>query len=130
MESYADGSACRRRALVGWFGERLPRCSGCDRCGGSRAAPRSGPPSLDRDARLLADALARWRDGVAHAAGLPRDDVLGDAALADIAWVRPRDRRALGLIPGVGPRALARYAEPILALVAGSEHSPPAHRPE
>ena len=37
VERYAAGGSCRRRALIGWFGERLPRCSGCDRCdSGSR----------------------------------------------------------------------------------------------
>jgi ATP-dependent DNA helicase RecQ len=33
VERYATDHRCRRRALIGWFGERLPRCSGCDRCG-------------------------------------------------------------------------------------------------
>src|SRR6185312_12108410 len=32
VERYDKGSACRRRALVCYFGERLERCSGCDRC--------------------------------------------------------------------------------------------------
>ena len=32
VERYATDHSCRRRALIGWFGERLPRCSGCDRC--------------------------------------------------------------------------------------------------
>ncbi len=32
MEAYATTRGCRRHALVGWFGERLARCAGCDRC--------------------------------------------------------------------------------------------------
>jgi len=32
MERYASAKRCRRRALVGYFGEVLGRCSGCDRC--------------------------------------------------------------------------------------------------
>jgi ATP-dependent DNA helicase RecQ len=32
MVGYARASGCRRRALLNWFGERLERCSGCDRC--------------------------------------------------------------------------------------------------
>jgi ATP-dependent DNA helicase RecQ len=32
MVRYAEGRGCRRSALVGYFGERLRRCSGCDRC--------------------------------------------------------------------------------------------------
>jgi ATP-dependent DNA helicase RecQ len=33
MERYATSGTCRRKALVGWFGERLDACGGCDRCG-------------------------------------------------------------------------------------------------
>ncbi|HEU4699930.1 MAG TPA: RecQ family ATP-dependent DNA helicase [Gemmatimonadales bacterium] len=36
MERYAAGRGCRRAALVGYFGERLGRCAGCDRCDGRR----------------------------------------------------------------------------------------------
>jgi superfamily II DNA helicase RecQ len=32
MEHYARTSRCRRAALIGWFGERLKGCSGCDNC--------------------------------------------------------------------------------------------------
>ncbi len=32
MERYASAKRCRRRTLVGYFGEVLDRCSGCDRC--------------------------------------------------------------------------------------------------
>ena len=33
MEHYARTGRCRRRALIGWFGERIRACSGCDNCG-------------------------------------------------------------------------------------------------
>ena len=33
MVHYATGRGCRRAALLGWFGERVVRCGGCDRCG-------------------------------------------------------------------------------------------------
>lgn len=32
MRRYAVGRGCRRAALIGWFGEKLRRCAGCDRC--------------------------------------------------------------------------------------------------
>jgi ATP-dependent DNA helicase RecQ len=32
MAHYARTSRCRRAALIGWFGERLKGCSGCDNC--------------------------------------------------------------------------------------------------
>ena len=46
MERYATSATCRRRVLIGWFGERLDRCGGCDRCGpGERRSqhPRVAP---------------------------------------------------------------------------------------
>ncbi len=123
MELYARGRGCRRRALVGWFGERLPRCAGCDRCGplpgaeaGSGAAAEPAPPSPVRD-RLRA-----WRDAVAASAGLPREHVLGDPVLDAIAAARPMTRRALGLVDGFGPRAMARFGEAVLAITAGRSH--------
>ena len=33
MMRYAMGRRCRRRVLLNYLGERLVRCSGCDRCG-------------------------------------------------------------------------------------------------
>ncbi|MFC1639870.1 RecQ family ATP-dependent DNA helicase [Gemmatimonadota bacterium] len=33
MRSYVHTHRCRRRVLLGYLGERLKRCSGCDRCG-------------------------------------------------------------------------------------------------
>jgi ATP-dependent DNA helicase RecQ len=32
MERFAEMGGCRRRALIGYFGERLTQCAGCDRC--------------------------------------------------------------------------------------------------
>ena len=36
MERYASGNGCRRRMLLGYFGESGVVCHGCDRCRGSR----------------------------------------------------------------------------------------------
>ena len=33
MERYATARGCRRAVLIDWFGERIRRCAGCDRCG-------------------------------------------------------------------------------------------------
>ncbi len=32
MVCYTQTRGCRRRALLDWFGERIERCAGCDRC--------------------------------------------------------------------------------------------------
>jgi ATP-dependent DNA helicase RecQ len=122
MEHYAAGRACRRRALVGWFGERLPRCSGCDRCGEPArlpAAPAAGRRTEGSACQLpseLRERLGAWRDAVALEAGLPRDHVLPNEVLDAIARARPRTRRALGLIPGFGPRVMARFGEVVLGM--------------
>lgn len=118
MEAYATGRGCRRRALMGWFGERLPRCAGCDRCPAPPSpAPRDAVHSAEPGGSPLRARLGAWRDAVAHAAGLPRADVLPDAVLDALAAARPASRRALGLVPGFGPRAMARFGEALLALL-------------
>jgi ATP-dependent DNA helicase RecQ len=33
MAAYAERTGCRRAQLLGWFGESVVRCGGCDRCG-------------------------------------------------------------------------------------------------
>lgn len=33
MRRYVTGRSCRRRVLLGYLGERIDRCHGCDRCG-------------------------------------------------------------------------------------------------
>lgn len=122
MERYATGRGCRRRALVGWFGERLPRCAGCDRCAPSSAAARGPGPASGGDAAApIREELCDWRNAVAAIAGLPREAILADQVLGAIAAARPVTRRALGLVPGFGPRAMARFGEAVLAIVAGRQ---------
>ncbi len=43
MERYATTWGCRRAALLDYFGERLARCSGCDRHPGGVSAPGGRP---------------------------------------------------------------------------------------
>lgn len=39
MVAYASGPSCRRATLLGWFGERIGSCAGCDRCQRHRRTP-------------------------------------------------------------------------------------------
>ena len=42
MEEYAETRRCRRQALIGYFGERLDGCAGCDRCDARGSRARGG----------------------------------------------------------------------------------------
>jgi ATP-dependent DNA helicase RecQ len=55
MERYASDMRCRRAALVGYFGEELERCSGCDWCDGGRKP--------ERPLRRWVNAMRRLRRG-------------------------------------------------------------------
>ncbi len=60
MVQYANGASCRRRALVGYFGESLATCSGCDRC---RVRPGASPAARSRRRATRAPAAGARRQG-------------------------------------------------------------------
>jgi ATP-dependent DNA helicase RecQ len=189
IERYAHGRSCRRKMLIGYFGERLEQCSGCDRCR-RRAVPSPAEPAVARrvsrlraalsgrrgpwsaavvepetllalarhpppDAAALADvpgigpvlaqqcgrailealgscrppgravassprrlALEAWRRQAAYEAGVPVYVVLGNASLEALVAADPRDATALARVGGLGPRALAKYGDALLRLIA------------
>ena len=80
-----------------------------------RARPTTGDPVLD--------ALRSWRAAAARAAGVPVSALFHDHTLEAVAAIRPRHRRDLVEVPGMGPVKAARYADDLLALVAAAEAS-------
>jgi DNA helicase-2/ATP-dependent DNA helicase PcrA len=68
--------------------------------------------------------LRIWRKKQADAQGVPAFVVFSDATLVAIADGNPSNQAALAKVPGVGPTKLSRYAEPVLAVLAG--HDPEA----
>lgn len=106
MEAYARGSSCRRQSLVGYFGERLGRCSGCDRCAGpvsSRSLPAAIARRLSALRRALAGRTAPW------GGCLLEPDVLMRLASSP-----PGSAAALADVPGVGPALAERFGATIL----------------
>jgi hypothetical protein len=101
MERYARGGGCRRRALVGYFGETLARCAGCDRCGGDPA--RRPLPSE------VAARLGRLRQALGGKAGPWGGCLLEPDVLLRLARNPPRHPGALADVPGVGPAIAERY---------------------
>ena len=125
MEAYAAGRNCRRRALVGYFGERLERCAGCDRCRRPPSAVPHDTPTGRRLARL--GAVLATRPGPWGGALLEPEVMLA------LARRPPESAGALADVPGVGPALASRYGGVILeALGAGAANrtdSPDASAP-
>jgi DNA helicase-2/ATP-dependent DNA helicase PcrA len=82
---------------------RVGRCEGC-------------PASYDEE---LFERLRTWRAARASADKVPAYVVFTDLTLQAIAEVRPGDAAALLRINGIGRAKLDRYADDVLAIVAG-----------
>jgi DNA helicase-2/ATP-dependent DNA helicase PcrA len=63
-------------------------------------------------------ALKTWRSATARASGVPAFVIFHDTTLAAVAEAKPRDRRSLLALPGMGPVKANRYGEELLAVVA------------
>jgi len=106
IETYAGGGACRRRVLVGYFGEKLRRCAGCDRCG-DRPLGRADPPTVR--ARLL-----RLRSALAGRRGPWGGTLLEPEVMLRLARQPPADVSALADVPGVGPALAASVGRTVM----------------
>jgi ATP-dependent DNA helicase RecQ len=110
VERYGRGTDCRRARLVGYFGERLERCAGCDRCG---RRPLSAPadPAIARRVSRLVRVLAGQRTPWG---GCP----LEPDVLLRLARTPPADAAALADVPGVGAAVTERLGGAILRALA------------
>jgi DNA helicase-2/ATP-dependent DNA helicase PcrA len=87
-----------------------------------RQAPARGrdrTPAATGATGPLFDRLRDWRRERSKTDGVPAYLVFHDATLEAIAQRKPRDRSDLADVPGVGPTKLERYADEVLAIVAG-----------
>ena len=96
---------------------------------GAGGAPKPSKKVTKSDAPAAADAelfgrLRVWRRKQADAQGVPAYVVFSDATLVAIADSGADSRTALARISGVGPTKLDRYAEPVLAALAGGDPEP------
>ena len=82
-----------------------------------RRAPADPPVASTLDEARLREQLKTWRSVTAKAAGVPAYVVFNDAALYEIASLRPQNDDDLLSISGIGPVKLERYGEDILAIV-------------
>jgi DNA helicase-2/ATP-dependent DNA helicase PcrA len=86
-----------------------------------RAARAAAPAAEDAE---MFGRLRAWRRKQADAQGVPAYVVFSDATLVGIADSGPTSRAALARVSGVGATKLERYAEPVLAVLAGQDPDP------
>jgi ATP-dependent DNA helicase RecQ len=112
VEDYARTTRCRRAELVGYFGEQLRECAGCDKCGKKPRAAATDPEVAARLARLreaLAGRRAVW-------GGCP----LEPDVLLRLAKSQPPDAGALADVPGVGAAVTERLGGAILRALSSA----------
>lgn len=89
-----------------------PRPRGADTHSGDAESLPPGDP-------LLLGALRQWRRDTAGAAGCPAYRVLTNAALAQVAALKPRSQNELLAIKGIGEATARAYGDKLLELTAG-----------
>ena len=93
-----------------------------------------GARNLRGRARRAAARLAAWREEQALRQNRPRQWILKDAALLEVAVAAPASTAELSRIPGLPPKTARRAGRALLAIVAGAkrgddDYEPPA-RPD
>ena len=91
----------------------------------ARAASPRGPELPPADAELFA-ALKEWRGNLARASGVPAFVIFHDKTLAAVAGARPRTRRQLLDVPGIGKVKVERHGDELLELI-GKHSAATAH---
>jgi superfamily II DNA helicase RecQ len=92
--------------LVGYFGEQLDRCEGCDRCRKRARTPPLGP--------VVAARLTRLHAALASRRGPWGGALLEPDVLLRLARRPPATGAALAEVPGVGPALAERLGGTIL----------------
>jgi len=106
MEQYARSAHCRRATLIGYFGETIVRCAGCDVCSGHSPAAL---PEPEADRRL-----ARLRAALGHAHAPWGGCLLEPEILRRLAHRPPESESELAAVEGVGRVIARRYSQTIL----------------
>ena len=120
VEDYARTTQCRRSRLVGYFGEHLKDCAGCDKCG-KRARALPADPAV-------AARLARLRDALAGRKTVWGGCPLEPDVLLRLAKNPPADAASLVEVAGVGAAVTERLGGAILGALSPDqvESAPPA----
>jgi len=112
VEDYARTTQCRRAELVGYFGEQLEGCAGCDRCG---KKPKAAPANPEVAARLT-----RLRNALAGRKTVWGGCPLEPDVLLRLAKSPPSDAASLADVPGVGVAVTERLGGAILRALSSA----------
>jgi ATP-dependent DNA helicase RecQ len=116
IEGYIREAGCRRARLVGYFGEKLVKCAGCDRCG-----LNSKPHVINRE---ISARLGRLRQALSRSKSLWGGCPLEPEVLLRLATSPPANAAALADVPGVGPALTERLGGTILRALASGQENP------
>lgn len=120
---YCQDGQCRRKFLLGHFGEQYPLdgCGGCDTCLPPRereSVRAEGDGAFAGDGELF-EKLRRLRKRLADERHVPAYVIFGDRSLKDMAERKPSDREAFSRIFGVGARKLETFGDAFLDAIRG-----------
>ena len=121
------GQARRRRPsrfLDGLRPGTSERAAG--RAGGSGGSGKRARTAVPAEDAATFGRLRAWRKKQAEAQSVPAYVVFSDATLVAIADRAPTTEAELAQVPGVGPTKLQRYADVVLAVLAGEDPEPVA----
>jgi ATP-dependent DNA helicase RecQ len=118
VEDYVRAHGCRRARLVGYFGEKLMGCGGCDRCGLKHKPERASRPVSAR--------LSRLRQALSRTKTLWGGCPLEPDVLLRLAQSPPPDAAALADVPGVGPALAEKLGGAILGALTPVDQSEPS----
>lgn len=111
VRAYAERRACRRAALLEYFGERLHACAGCDRC--------SPPQNVGSLPLAVRQRLARLQHAVGRRSHAGGGRLFDGATLLRLAAHPPTTAAQLADVPGVGAALAARLGATLMAALHG-----------
>ncbi len=131
---YAADGTCRRRHLLGYFGETaLPeRCGACDTCLPPRALAEVAPIGMSRsrggagaaktakttvEDSVLFEKLRKLRKRLADERRVPAYVIFGDKSLMEMADLKPQTHAAFAKLYGVGAKKLETFGDVFLQAI-------------
>ncbi|MCI0479793.1 RecQ family ATP-dependent DNA helicase [Candidatus Uhrbacteria bacterium] len=118
MMRYAELNSCRRKFLLGYFGETWsePTCGACDVCVPRVESVPTRETPVGFDAELF-EKLRAHRRRLAEASHVPPYVIFGDKTLQEMSRAFPQSPESLANISGVGSRKLSRYGFGFLEII-------------